>query len=79
MFLDHFFKKSNCSRFYCTKRGNLVKTRHGGESLQEIVERQAEAIKKFETRIAELEGQVVELKVTIAHLQKDSSKSPLIR
>jgi hypothetical protein len=54
----------------------------GEENLQELVERQteitklqAEAIKTFETRIAELECQAVELKATIARLQKDSRNS----
>jgi hypothetical protein len=56
------------------------------ENLQELVKKQAklidgqtETIKKFEARIAGLEGQVLERQTAIAYPQKDthnSSKAP---
>jgi hypothetical protein len=53
-----------------------------GESLQELVkkqamliEQQAEIIKRQEAEIAGLRAQIVELQTTIAHLHKDSWNS----
>jgi cell division protein FtsB len=50
-----------------------------GEDLQELVKKLLGVIKEQEARIAGLEAQIVELKATIARLQKDSrnySKPP---
>jgi hypothetical protein len=45
------------------------------ENLQELVKKMLGIIKEQELRIAGLEGQVLELKATIARLQKDSRNS----
>jgi DNA repair exonuclease SbcCD ATPase subunit len=46
-----------------------------GEDLQELVQKMLGIIKEQEARIAGLEAQIVELKATIARLQKDSRNS----
>jgi uncharacterized coiled-coil protein SlyX len=46
-----------------------------GENLQELVKKLLGIIKEQEARIAGLEAQVVELKATIARLQKNSRNS----
>jgi hypothetical protein len=46
-----------------------------GENVQELVQKLLGIIKEQEARIAGLEAQLVELKATIARLQKDSRNS----